>query len=117
MEGAIAVLPYAEPIVGFDDYFLGLTPANNRRNPWFAEYWQDYFLCHLDDVNGTVETPFNQDYIGPCNNTSQLTRDNGFQLDPHLQFVSDAVLAFAYALKVGPHVSTSMRSNHNLANN
>ena len=43
VEGAVTVQPWAEPIVGFEDYFLGLTPLNNHRNPWFVEYWEDYF--------------------------------------------------------------------------
>ncbi len=45
VEGAVTVQPYAEEIKGFEDYFLGLTPETNKRNPWFTEYWEDYFMC------------------------------------------------------------------------
>ena len=36
VEGTLAFLPQAHPVKGFDNYFLGLTPINNRRNPWFV---------------------------------------------------------------------------------
>lgn len=35
VEGTLAFLPQAHPVKGFDDYFLSLTPLNNKRNPWF----------------------------------------------------------------------------------
>ena len=47
VEGAVTVQPYAEPIKGFEDYFLNLTPEMNARNPWFGEYWEDFFQCRL----------------------------------------------------------------------
>jgi metabotropic X receptor len=94
------VQPYAEPVTGFEEYFLSLTPATNRRNPWFAEYWEDYFRCRLADDDEVIETPFNQDYAEACDVREQQTADNGFELEAQLQFVSDAVMAFAYALKV-----------------
>ncbi len=36
VEGTISVLPQANPVKGFDKYFLSLTPKNNKRNPWFV---------------------------------------------------------------------------------
>lgn len=101
VEGAVTVQPYAEPVAGFEEYFLRLTPSSNRRNPWFAEYWEDYFRCRMADDLGGVETPFNQNYSRTCDViTERQTVDNGFELEAQLQFVSDAVLAFAHALKV-----------------
>ena len=97
VEGAITVQPFAEPVVGFEEYFLKLTPKRNERNPWFKEYWEDYFGCR---VIGSLETPFNQNYTRPCDDTLRQTRDNGYEQEAQLQFVSDAVLAFAFALKV-----------------
>lgn len=26
---------------------MSLTPENNLRNPWFEEYWEDFFTCTL----------------------------------------------------------------------
>lgn len=31
----------------FDDYFLNLTLDNNKRNPWFPEYWEETFNCSI----------------------------------------------------------------------
>lgn len=35
------------PSAGFDEYFTGLTLENNRRNVWFAEFWEENFDCRL----------------------------------------------------------------------
>ncbi|CAB1428161.1 unnamed protein product [Pleuronectes platessa] len=32
---------------GFDSYFTSRTLENNRRNVWFAEYWEENFNCKL----------------------------------------------------------------------
>lgn len=37
--------PFYSP--GFDEYFTGLTLENNRRNVWFAEFWEENFDCRL----------------------------------------------------------------------
>lgn len=35
-------------ISGFDNYFIGRTLENNRRNVWFAEFWENNFNCKLN---------------------------------------------------------------------
>lgn len=45
--GAITVELQAKAIPGFDQYMKGLTPWVNQRNPWFSEYWQEWFQCQL----------------------------------------------------------------------
>ena len=35
VEGTLSVLPRSDQVKGFDQYFLSLTPLNNKRNPWF----------------------------------------------------------------------------------
>ena len=40
VEGAVTVLPQAEEVQGFKEYFLSLRPDSNDRNPWFTEYWE-----------------------------------------------------------------------------
>lgn len=97
VEGAVTVQPYAEPIKGFEEYFLGLTPESNPRNPWFIEYWEDYFRCR---VPGSLETPFNQNYTVVCDPDLRQSWDNGYEPEAQLQYVSDAVMAFAIAIKV-----------------
>lgn len=32
---------------GFDEYFTSRSLENNRRNIWFAEFWEDDFKCKL----------------------------------------------------------------------
>lgn len=46
--GAITVELQAKAIPGFDEYMKGLTPWQNGRNPWFSEYWQEWFECQLE---------------------------------------------------------------------
>uniref|UniRef100_A0A1I8IHE0 G_PROTEIN_RECEP_F3_4 domain-containing protein n=1 Tax=Macrostomum lignano TaxID=282301 RepID=A0A1I8IHE0_9PLAT len=98
VEGAVTVQPLAEPIVGFKEYFLSLRPDTNKRNPWFAEFWEDYFDCWLPDG---PQTPYNQKHSEMCRPELRMSEsDAKFVLEPQLQFVSDAVMAFAVALRV-----------------
>ena len=39
VEGTLSVQPQANPVGGFDDYFLSLTVEKNKRNPWFVGEW------------------------------------------------------------------------------
>jgi hypothetical protein len=36
VEGTLSVQPQANPVEGFEEYFLNLTVENNKRNPWFV---------------------------------------------------------------------------------
>lgn len=50
MPGARAQQPGPSPALspaGFDTYFTSRTLENNRRNVWFAEYWEENFNCKL----------------------------------------------------------------------
>ncbi|OTF81033.1 metabotropic glutamate receptor 2-like protein [Euroglyphus maynei] len=80
VEGTISVQPMASPVPGFYDYFFSLTPKNNHRNPWFIEYWE-HTNCTGDERTMIAENESDDD------------------VEMQLQFVSDAVLAFAYAIK------------------
>uniref|UniRef100_A0A8D8Q587 Metabotropic glutamate receptor 8 n=1 Tax=Cacopsylla melanoneura TaxID=428564 RepID=A0A8D8Q587_9HEMI len=94
VEGTLSLQPQANPVVGFDEYFLNLTVENNRRNPWFIEFWEDHFKCKYP--NGS-RTPYNSDYNRTCTGKERLTQNNT-AFENQLQFVSDAVMAFAHAL-------------------
>ncbi|XP_077998831.1 metabotropic glutamate receptor 3-like [Glandiceps talaboti] len=97
LEGAITVQPLAAPIQGFDEYFTGLHPKNNTRNPWFEEFWEEYFDCKFPN---STPTPNNVEYIdNPCDGNEVLSEKTGYEQDGQLQFVADAVLALAYAVK------------------
>lgn len=39
--------PSPLPWAGFDRYFSSRTLDNNRRNIWFAEFWEENFHCKL----------------------------------------------------------------------
>lgn len=91
-EGAITVELQSENIPGFDEYMASLTPDTNRRNPWFSEYWEEVFSCVLRknlvaNPNATV-----------CSSKLRLTTSTGYEQESKVQFVVDAVYAFALAL-------------------
>ncbi|XP_037717198.1 metabotropic glutamate receptor 2 isoform X1 [Drosophila subpulchrella] len=94
VEGTLSVQPQANPVRGFEEYFLGLTVENNQRNPWFVEFWEDHFQCRYP---GSTSTPYNN-YTKQCTKKERLSRQN-MDFEDQLQFVSDAVMAFAYALR------------------
>lgn len=60
-----------------------------------TEFWEDHFQCRYP--NSSL-TPYNEKYTRLCTTKEQLTR-NDTVFEAQLQFVSDAVMAFAYALK------------------
>ncbi|XP_065367010.1 metabotropic glutamate receptor 2-like [Calliphora vicina] len=94
VEGTLSVQPQANPVKGFEEYFLSLTVENNQRNPWFVEFWEDHFQCRYP---GSTSTPYNN-YNRTCTTTERLSREDT-DFEDQLQFVSDAVMAFAYALR------------------
>ncbi|XP_071522528.1 uncharacterized protein [Panulirus ornatus] len=95
VEGTLSVQPQANPVTAFDEYFLALTVENNKRNPWFVEYWEDHFKCRYP---GSARTPYNGNYTTTCTGQEKLTKHNT-QFEAQLQFVSDAVMAFGYAFR------------------
>ncbi|MCJ8735967.1 hypothetical protein PDJAM_G00253520 [Pangasius djambal] len=46
-EGAITILPKRASVEAFDRYFRSRSLSNNRRNVWFAEFWEENFGCKL----------------------------------------------------------------------
>jgi hypothetical protein len=36
VEGTLSVQPQANPVKGFEEYFLNLSVTTNERNPWFT---------------------------------------------------------------------------------
>uniref|UniRef100_A0AAG5D393 G-protein coupled receptors family 3 profile domain-containing protein n=1 Tax=Anopheles atroparvus TaxID=41427 RepID=A0AAG5D393_ANOAO len=95
VEGTLSVQPQANPVIGFEDYFLNLTVTNNKRNPWFVEFWENNFLCKVPQ---SPYTPYNKDYKRACSTTEKLSKGD-LDFEDQLQFVSDAVMAFGYAFK------------------
>ncbi|ACY70470.1 metabotropic glutamate receptor [Drosophila virilis] len=103
-EGAITVELQSEIIEDFDRYMMQLTPSNNKRNPWFAEYWEDTFNCVLSTAseNGQQEkeeaSPIKEKPKNACDDGFRLSEKVGYEQESKTQFVVDAVYAFAHAL-------------------
>ncbi|XP_049823403.1 metabotropic glutamate receptor 2 [Aethina tumida] len=95
VEGTLSVQPQANPVKGFKDYFLALNVENNPRNPWFVEFWEHHFQCRYPNSS---KTPYNLKYNSLCTGREELTEQNTV-FEDQLQFVSDAVMAFAYAIR------------------
>ena len=87
-QGAITVELTSEHIPAFDRYMASLTPFNNVRNPWFREYWETLFRCQLDQAAAV-----------PCDRQLRLLPEHGFVQESKVQFVIDAVYAYAHALQ------------------
>ncbi|XP_056380979.1 metabotropic glutamate receptor 7 [Hyla sarda] len=92
-EGAITILPKRATIEGFDAYFTSRTLENNRRNVWFAEYWEENFNCKL-----TITGSKKEDTDRKCTGQERIGQDSPYEQDARVQFVVDAVYAMAHAL-------------------
>uniref|UniRef100_H3BC48 Metabotropic glutamate receptor 2 n=1 Tax=Latimeria chalumnae TaxID=7897 RepID=H3BC48_LATCH len=81
-DGAITIELSSYPIMDFATYFRNLDPYNNRRNPWFREFWEHKFQCSL--------------YTPQCE--QQSLKRGKFEQETKIMFVVNAVYAMAYAL-------------------
>ncbi|CAK9299002.1 unnamed protein product [Gordionus sp. m RMFG-2023] len=100
VEGTVSVQPLANPIAAFQDHFLNLTVAEHgRRDPWLYEVWEKYFECRFPNTDKTYENQiWNRKLCtGKESMRSLLPPYGNIKMEDQLQFVSDAVLAFAYA--------------------
>ncbi|XP_038603647.1 metabotropic glutamate receptor 6-like [Tachyglossus aculeatus] len=92
-EGAVTVLPKRASIDGFDQYFTSRSLENNRRNIWFAEFWEDNFHCQLTHLGTQREGSSRK-----CTGEERIGRDSAYEQEGKVQFVIDAVYAVAHAL-------------------
>ena len=82
----------AEPNLGFMNNFANLTPNDEhaKQNPWFAEYWQQHFNCHLHSQYSSV-------YKDPCD--PELTLRNEYiSMSSTVPFVMNAVASVIYGI-------------------
>lgn len=49
--GAITIRIHSPYVKSFDNYYFGLNPFENKRNPWFKEFWQKKFHCKIPVSN------------------------------------------------------------------
>ncbi|XP_034550747.1 metabotropic glutamate receptor 4-like [Notolabrus celidotus] len=92
-EGAVTILPKRQSIKGFDRYFISRTLENNRRNIWFAEFWENNFQCKL-----SRHALKKGSGIKKCTNHERIGKDSSYEQEGKVQFVIDAVYAMAHAL-------------------
>ncbi|CAB1443921.1 unnamed protein product [Pleuronectes platessa] len=92
-EGAVTILPKRLSIKGFDRYFISRTLENNRRNIWFAEFWENNFSCKLS--RHAVKKGSG---LKKCTNQERIGKDSNYEQEGKVQFVIDAVYAMAHAL-------------------
>ncbi|KAG7478163.1 hypothetical protein MATL_G00077490 [Megalops atlanticus] len=90
--GAVTILPKRATIEGFDAYFTSRTLENNRRNVWFAEYWEENFNCKL------MSSSKKDDTSRKCTGQERIGIDSKYEQEGKVQFVIDAVYAMAHAL-------------------
>uniref|UniRef100_A0A8C4X4P1 Glutamate receptor, metabotropic 4 n=1 Tax=Erpetoichthys calabaricus TaxID=27687 RepID=A0A8C4X4P1_ERPCA len=92
-DGAVTILPKRMSVRGFDRYFVSRTLDNNRRNIWFAEFWEDNFHCKL-----SRHALRKGSGIKKCTNHERIGKDSSYEQEGKVQFVIDAVYSMAHAL-------------------
>uniref|UniRef100_A0A8P4G3Y2 Glutamate receptor, metabotropic 8a n=1 Tax=Dicentrarchus labrax TaxID=13489 RepID=A0A8P4G3Y2_DICLA len=90
--GAITILPKRASVDAFDRYFRSRSLSNNRRNVWFAEFWEENFNCKLG-MHGKRPGSLKK-----CTGLEKVGRDSSYEQEGKVQFVMDAVYAMAHAL-------------------
>ncbi|KAJ8373448.1 hypothetical protein SKAU_G00040280 [Synaphobranchus kaupii] len=91
-EGAVTVLPKRASVDAFDRYFRSRSLSNNRRNVWFAEFWEENFNCKLGSHGKRLGSP------KKCTGLEKVGRDSSYEQEGKVQFVMDAVYSMAHAL-------------------
>jgi hypothetical protein len=78
---------------GFNDYMKKLKPSNNKRNPWFFEFWEEQFNCSIDPSISYSQSPRLSKRL--CTGEEKLNvAQDGF-----VHFVIDSVFAMAHAIQ------------------
>ena len=98
-QGAITLELQSTAISGFENYFLNLNPRSNHRNPWFVEYWEEEHKCTWNGVS-VPTSPAEVNFLTrrrACKGNERINRKITSQ-ENKVQFIYDAVYAFAHAL-------------------
>jgi len=105
--GSLTITLQSQYMKEFDDYFLSLTPENNKENIWFQEYWEDIFGCRWQDGISVNESLNDSITYLPVTHTehtfkrricSENETDVNYRQEAKIQFVYDAVYAVALGL-------------------
>ena len=90
----VLVSPLTRQTYGIAGNLIYCIAINHNGNISITEFWEDHFKCRYPNSS---QTPYNN-YTNECNTTEKLSKQNT-TFEDQLQFVSDAVLAFAYAFR------------------
>jgi len=89
-------LTLMKPGLSRSDRYRILTCWNKKKFLMLiSEFWEDHFKCQYPNA---PRTPYNVNYTRNCTTKERLTKQNT-AFEDQLQFVSDAVMAFAYAFR------------------
>ncbi|XP_078412760.1 metabotropic glutamate receptor 1-like [Cetorhinus maximus] len=89
--GGITIKLQSAEVTWFDDYYLKLKLDSNIRNPWFPEFWQHRFQCHL-----AGHPHENQAFKRLCTGNESLTEN--YVQDSKMGFIINAIYAMAHGL-------------------
>ncbi|CDW57919.1 glutamate receptor, metabotropic 5 [Trichuris trichiura] len=87
--GAYSFRIYSPPVPHFEKYYFSLTPENNKRNPWFIDFWEEKFNCSYRKLTRLL-------YQRRCKGSENVTF--GYKPDPKLSQVVTSIYTVAYAL-------------------
>ena len=86
LAGHYGILPHTDVDNGFMNYFSMLTLENNKRNPWYQEYYEAYVGCGKSNVS--------------CpRNVSVPNHNQKYKQEDKIPLVIDAVYSVAHALQ------------------
>ena len=80
--GMWGIVPFSKKDISFENYYSELLAESNIRNPWFQDFYQEYFECYLGSN---------------CSNVG-VTADPGYQQSILVPLVIDAVYSAAHAI-------------------
>ncbi|KFD58623.1 hypothetical protein M513_00316 [Trichuris suis] len=87
--GAYSFRIYSPRVPHFEKYYFSLTPENNKRNPWFIDFWEEKFNCSYRKFTRLL-------YQRRCKGSENVTF--GYKPDPKLSQVVTSIYTVAYAL-------------------
>nr|XP_029711039.1 metabotropic glutamate receptor 1-like [Aedes albopictus] len=96
--GSISIRIHSPYVKSFDDYYFGLSPFTNKRNPWFREFWEVRFNCTLptNDAN-PLEAMHSNEGKPFCTGKEKLS--DRYKQEPKMSFVIKAIYTMARALE------------------
>ena len=87
--GAFFVKTFAYRVPAYDEYFTSLNPKHHQRNPWFLQFWEEYFDCTTSvDDHERVRCTFNE----------TISHKTGYRQDVRVALFIDTVYTFAHGL-------------------